>query len=89
MRKLLLVCILIFGAALYVQQSSNAAPTISDEVQWGEFCNGWNDGFKEGYCYGKGYGCISPIPPICPIPRAGENTYRDGYNRGFLRGRSY
>ena len=48
---------------------------------------GFSDGYKEGYCDGY-FGCITPIVPICPIPRIGEdiNSYRDGYNRGFLMG---
>lgn len=49
------------------------------------FCDGWAAGYKAGYCYQK-YGCISPMIPICPIPNVGENTYQDGYNRGFATG---
>ena len=46
------------------------------------YCEGWNNGYKEGWCY-EIYSCIEPIPPICPIPRVGFESYRDGYNRGF------
>lgn len=49
------------------------------------FCEGWSDGYKAGYCYQQ-YGCIPPIVPICPIPNIGEDSYQDGYNRGFLAG---
>ncbi len=49
------------------------------------FCDGWENGYKAGYCYRK-FACIEPIVPICPIPRIGENSYQDGYNRGFLSG---
>lgn len=51
-----------------------------------EFCKGWESGFKEGYCYDD-YGCVSPVAPVCPIANAGENSYKDGYNRGFLAGK--
>ncbi len=49
------------------------------------FSDGWCEGYKEGWCYGKTY-CIKPICPIAPIPNIGENSWQDGYNRGFLKG---
>jgi hypothetical protein len=53
------------------------------------FSLGYNNGFKAGYCYNKGVGCIAPIPPITPIPNLNESLYnfQDGYNRGFIDGR--
>jgi hypothetical protein len=50
-----------------------------------DYCDGYKEGYKQGYCYGK-YGCIPPIPPICPIPNIGESTYQHGYNRGVIEG---
>jgi hypothetical protein len=49
------------------------------------FCDGWKDGYKAGYCY-RQYACLEPLVPLCPLPRLGEDTYKDGYNRGFLAG---
>lgn len=49
------------------------------------FCAGFEAGYVAGYCYGKNY-CIEPLTPLCPLPRLGEETYMDGYNRGFLVG---
>lgn len=48
---------------------------------------GYQFGFKEGYCYQTD--CIAPIPPICPLPNINESndSYKDGYLRGFLDGR--
>lgn len=53
-----------------------------------KYSNGFNDGYKKGYCHDKGIGCMEPIPPIAPIPIIGEdiNSYQDGYNRGFKIG---
>ena len=52
-----------------------------------QFSEGFQDGYKKGYCLGDG-NCLPPIPPIIPIPAIGENydSYQDGYNRGFQMG---
>ena len=49
------------------------------------FFNGFQSGFKNGYCHNQGISCISPIPPNAPLPTVNENinSYQDGYNRGF------
>lgn len=54
-----------------------------------QFSNGYQNGFKEGFCY-QIYGCTTPIPPITPLPRINENytSYKDGYQRGFLDGKN-
>jgi hypothetical protein len=58
----------------------------TSEVQKDDFCSGWKDGYINGWCYGDRF-CIPPIVPICPVPRIGESTYTDGYNRGFIVGK--
>jgi tetratricopeptide (TPR) repeat protein len=52
------------------------------------FYNGFESGFKNGYCHNQGISCISPVPPNSPIPKVNENinSYQDGYNRGFEMG---
>ncbi|MGA1976611.1 MAG: FISUMP domain-containing protein [Bacteroidales bacterium] len=52
-----------------------------------DYSRGFQNGYKAGYCYND-YGCISPIPPVTPIPLIGESqdNYQDGYNRGFKQG---
>lgn len=52
-----------------------------------DYDRGFKVGYKEGYCYND-FGCIAPIAPITPIPYIGEsnNSYQDGYNRGFKMG---
>lgn len=51
------------------------------------YSRGFQAGYKEGYCHND-FGCISPIPPVTPIPLIGESndSYQDGYNRGFKMG---
>ncbi len=53
------------------------------------FAKGFKDGFKKGYCYGnQGVDCFYPTPPMAPLPgmNENENSYQDGYNRGFTVG---
>lgn len=49
------------------------------------YCNGWEVGYKKGYCYNE-YGCVAPVAPVCPVANIGEETYIDGYNRGLIQG---
>ena len=51
------------------------------------YADGWKEGYKEGWCYEVQF-CIAPVPPVCPVPRVGENSYKGGYNRGFTKGKS-
>lgn len=53
------------------------------------YCDGYEDGFLDGYCYGTGIElCLPPLPPLCPSWRAidEEDSYKGGYQRGFLVG---
>lgn len=57
----------------------------------GDYCQGFEDGYRYGYCYDAETEqpdpfCVEPIPPICPIPGINENGYRDGWARGFNQG---
>ncbi|MCT4629601.1 hypothetical protein [Winogradskyella sp.] len=63
--------------------------SITTIAQTSKFDIGYQKGYEEGYCY-QDYGCIPPIPPISPLPTINEssNSYKDGYQRGFIDGRS-
>lgn len=58
---------------------------ISFSVFAQSYNDGYEAGYKEGYCFND-FGCISPIPPVAPVPYVGQDTYKDGYNRGFKDG---
>lgn len=62
--------------------------TVTSVFGQTNYINGFNTGYKKGYCQDQGIGCIPPIPPIAPISKIGESSdsYTDGYNRGFQMG---
>lgn len=60
---------------------------LTNKLQNSSYCKGWSVGYTEGWCYPQ-YNCIAPIVPICPIPKVNQNTYQDGYNRGFIKGQN-
>lgn len=76
MRKMIFAFVL--GVALL---GASSAPASADTP----FCDGWAAGYVAGYCYQQ-YSCLEPLVPLCPLPRLGEDGYKDGYNRGFLAG---
>jgi hypothetical protein len=51
----------------------------------------YSQGFEDGHCEGfksiRGQFTVCPVAPVAPVPKVGEDTYRGGYNAGFLRGR--
>ena len=50
----------------------------------------YSEGFKEGYSYaGKESGGLAPLEPLdqlTPLPKLGETTPSDTYNRGVIEG---
>lgn len=53
------------------------------------FNKGFKTGFQEGYCYNQNtVDCLTPLVPLPPLPRLNEknDSYTDGYNRGFQTG---
>ncbi|MDB5274162.1 MAG: hypothetical protein JWO58_2529 [Chitinophagaceae bacterium] len=51
-----------------------------------EYKEGFENGYKSGWCYNKGAGCYAPYPPYPPYPKYNEDNYQGGYNKGFLQG---
>jgi len=77
-KKSLALSIIFLLAVLFI------APTPSSADS---FCAGWHDGFIAGYCYQNDF-CLEPLVPLCPLPNINEDSYQDGYGRGFLAGLS-
>lgn len=83
MKTLLLASIL----SLYSIGIVKTVEVTNEHIQ-SSYCIGWEDGWADGYCYNKYY-CIAPLAPLCPIRRINEeDSYRGGYQRGFVAGRN-
>jgi hypothetical protein len=70
-----IICSLIIGIVLF----------SSINVMASAFCDGWEEGYKAGYCY-KRDNCAEPLVPVCSAPLQGKDTYKDGYDLGFPAG---
>lgn len=71
-----IIAILVFCQTLYMNAQTN-------------YDRGYQRGWKEGYCQNHdGVSCLPPNPPMTPMSRINENdnSYKDGYNRGFTDG---
>ncbi len=81
--KTLIILFLVFSF-----EKADTYQTL-DTVVPTEFCEGWEAGYCEGWEYVKGREfAICPIIPLCPMPDLFREQYNDGYNRGFLQGKS-
>ena len=66
------------------------SPSFSNNIEkikyQSEFCEGWEDGYCEGWKEIKGRLSVCPVTPVCPVPEIGRNSYKGGYNTGFIAG---
>jgi len=51
------------------------------------FDDGFEAGFKRGYCQ-QDFGCLPPITPIPPMPTIleSDDSWQDGYDEGYKAG---
>jgi hypothetical protein len=82
MRKLILVSVLVLSSLCFL----GFVPKENEIVYKTEFCQGFEDGYCEGYKDVKGPFVVCPVPPVCPVPGVGIDTYKGGYNTGFKAG---
>ena len=60
---------------------------IENTISQSEYCEGWEEGYCEGYKDIKGEFSICPITPLCPMSEIFKDSWKDGYHRAFLAGR--
>lgn len=88
MKKLFIISAIALSVALSYSFVKPIETIITIEKSYSDYSDGWEDGYCEGYKYVKGQYTICPIAPIAPVARVGENTYKGGYNRGFVAGKN-
>lgn len=71
------------GRQVSAPQQTQTAPA---PVSPSDFPNGWKTGYAEGWKEIKGQNAVPPAPPVPPIPPANRDSYKDGYNLGFVAG---
>jgi len=88
MKKAIFIVSIISGfTALTAFTTSNLKSSTKTEIpNKTDFCEGWEDGYCEGWKDIKGKLATCPFTPFCPLANIGEDSYRDGYNRGFKAG---
>jgi hypothetical protein len=59
-------------------------PTLCFASQ--DFDKGWECGWNEGWKEIKGDYVLAPIAPFPPFPPFGKDSFKGGYNLGFLAG---
>jgi hypothetical protein len=78
------IVILSIGLTSFIgMQDSKVEPVYTEAT----YCEGWESGYEQGWCY-EVPGCIIPVVPVCPVPKVNQDTYTDGYNRGFTKGKA-
>jgi hypothetical protein len=92
MKKLLNVVVLagVFTLSSFVNSPIALSPIKKSAVAETNYEKGWKDGHCEGWKEEKGKNAYCPYAPYAPYPSypKSSNSYRDGYNDGFLRGMS-
>lgn len=61
-------------------EDNNTITHINDKSK--TFCDGWEEGYKNGH---EDNNVFLGITPICPIPGIHQDTYRAGYNLGYKK----
>ena len=75
---------LAVGISLSFMPETNIG-SANSETEQSAFCEGWEEGYKSGWCY-EIVNCYEPYVPMCPYPDWGEDHWKGGYNRGFVQG---
>ena len=87
MKKILFIMLLSFIGLVTLTsvKSLNISGTVSPTIT-SDFCQGWEEGYCEGWRDVKGSYAPCPVTPVCPVAPVGKDTYNGGYNLGFKAG---
>ena len=89
-KKLLLVLLFVpftcFAQELNDDTITKVVNIESAEVTATPYCDGWEEGYCEGYKDVKGEWALCPIIAICPMAELMKTEYKHGYHRGFKAG---
>ena len=47
------------------------------------YCDGWDEGYRRGWCSQRVNCIFDTAIPVCPVPKVNLITYKDGFDRGF------
>lgn len=93
MKKLLFIIsvfsILLISTATATKSIDKCSKTtVENLTEETKYEQGWKDGHCEGWREIKGQYAYCPYPPYAPYPQypKSSDSYKDGYNDGFLRG---
>jgi hypothetical protein len=91
MKKVVLQVMFVFSFfALYSFSGINFqnSKVVNVKILTTKYQDGWKDGHCEGWKEEKGKNAYCPYAPYAPYPQypKSSDSYRDGYNDGFLRG---
>ena len=89
MKKLSITIIAVLSLCSFTPDTTYVVKGVTINTnKLNSFCDGFKEGFEDGYCYNS-IGCVTPIAPVCPVPRVTEsNDYKGGYQRGFVMGQN-
>lgn len=64
-----------------------AAGAVASQAQaQSAFCAGWEAGWKAAF---ENRNKLVALTPLCPLPRAGADTFQHGYERGLTAALGY
>ena len=86
MIKIFGVIIIVLTSTAFTINNTSDKP-IENTFSLSEYCDGWEEGYCEGFKDIKGEFSICPITPLCPMPELFKDSWKDGYHRAFLAGR--
>lgn len=73
------------GIVIVMAATAVMVTLSSKTVAHTPYCQGWRQGYINGYCYQDPF-CAKPLIPLCPLPSPLFDSKQDGLNDGFIAG---